>query len=406
MSKWRYSMLLFVCFIASRGAATSVAGEVYLEQFYNQAVLNIRAQDQAALTLQLNTLKECTSDCERLRSVFIAAFEDYLDVSERRDFLASFWSTAGFETFQPNELIRIQAIVYQITKIYNFGPIDAFNKIERSDEEEKIFLQTLCAYKNSLPAEYSISCETPVVRLPSRKSIKDLYAKLPDIHKYADGSYDGTFRLFMFCRQDRHYPCLMVLKDGNNKPVYSRRRNLWSQPALSLSSRGLPYNQTNGQTPQGIYQIDGVMPAADQQVSFGKFRRLIVNFIPKSPNEEDFRYLLPDSNLSEQWWTQSVEARNIGRGLFRIHGTGKINETPNSSYFPFIPTSGCIAKRENTYNGVEYKDQRILLDTLMKILNLTPSFENEVQIKGLLYLIDINNKKAPVALSDLKEFGI
>ena len=89
----------------------------------------------------------------------------------------------------------------------------------------------------------------------------------------------------------------------------------------------------------------------------------------------------------------------------RIHGTGK-SSSSKQSYFPFFPTSGCIAKRENTYDGVEFKDQRSLLDELMRAQGLIPSYENEAQIRGLIYIYNLDEKKSPVSVSDLKALGV
>ena len=69
-------------------------------------------------------------------------------------------------------------------------------------------------------------------------------------------------------------------------------------------------------------------------------------------------------------------------------------------------TSGCIAQRENTYDGVTFKDQRDLLDSVMAAMDMAAVFENEPKIKGLLYLIEIDDKQAPVSLEDLAMRGI
>ena len=159
-------------------------------------------------------------------------------------------------------------------------------------------------------------------------------------------------------------------------------------------------------TPQGIHTIDSVMPSADAQMSFGKFRRLILNFIPKSKNEVLTKSLLPESSLNSDWWKSAVVSRDIGRNLLRIHGTGKINVDKQTPYYPFMRTSGCIAQRENTYDGVTYRDQRHLLDTVMKALDLAAIYENETQAKGILYLMEIDDKNAPVTLEDLSLRGI
>jgi hypothetical protein len=96
----------------------------------------------------------------------------------------------------------------------------------------------------------------------------------------------------------------------------------------------------------------------------------------------------------------------MGRNLLRIHGTGKINTDKQTPYYPFMRTSGCIAQRENTYDGLTYVDQRNLLDSIMKAMDLAATFENETNIKGILYLVELDDANAPVTLNDLALRGI
>jgi hypothetical protein len=144
------------------------------------------------------------------------------------------------------------------------------------------------------------------------------------------------------------------------------------------------------------------MPEANEQLWYGKFRRLILNFVFKTENEIEYKKLLPESSLSFHWWKQAMIGRDVGRDLLRIHGTSLINKNPDSNYFPFIPTSGCLAQREGIYGEQEYVDQRRLLDQLMISLDLSPVFDNETKIKGLLYILEIDDQKAPVTISELQ----
>lgn len=397
-----FLLILWASTTFAASAPKSVADEVVLEKFYFQTEQNILLKDIAALNLQLGDLKYCQSDCDRMRSVFLLAFEELMNQTESREVIAEFWKFNGFGIFRPHELVRVQAILHPVVGIYNFDPFI----LAKSAEDQALVAKAVCAYKNLVPQEYLklVKCEPDQTRTPSAKLIKELFTALPNIHQYEGGHYINAFRLFMFCRQDRHYPCLMVMKNSDNQPIYVNRK-LWSQPALALSASNLPYNVSNGHTPQGVYQLDSVMPVADQQLSFGKFRRVIVNFVPKSPSEEDHGYLLPKSHMSETWWKQAPEARDLGRALFRIHGTGKQADA-GTTYFPFRPTAGCMSQRENTYDGVTYIDQQLLLNRMMDTLHLVPQFENETSIKGLLYLIEIDNKKAAVTLGDLDVLGI
>jgi len=236
--------------------------------------------------------------------------------------------------------------------------------------------------------------------------VTDLYFNTPDTTTYMGGEYINSVKVFMFCRVNRLYPCLMVMRDANGENVRSADGKLWSQPALASARSGFPSYQRNGNTPAGIFTIDSVMPTADQQLSFGKFRRLILNFVPKSNNEALIKSLLPKSSHGNDWWKPTVVARDVGRNLFRIHGSGRINTEPDAPYFPLNRTNGCIAQRENTYDGVAYQDQRDLLDVMMKSLELAPVYANEPKIKGILYVIELGDINSQVQLDDLLPYGI
>ena len=236
--------------------------------------------------------------------------------------------------------------------------------------------------------------------------ITDLYFNTPDTSKYMDGEYANSVKIFMFCHNDRLYPCLMVMRDINNKDVRNSDGTLWTHQALASAVTGLPPYQRNGSTPAGIFTIDSVMPTADQQISYGKFRRLILNFVPKSKDEVLMKTLLPKSSWNHDWWNQTVIARDIGRNMFRIHGSGKINTDPNTPFYPFNRTHGCISQRENKYDGVTYQDQRNLLDDIMKAMNMKPQFTNEPKIKGILYIIELDDTNGATTVEELKNLGI
>lgn len=291
----------------------------------------------------------------------------------------------------------------------------------QAPEVEIKLIYTLAAYEEDLlaaghmdvielakkhPGYFDISEDETRRREITDDIVADLFHKTPDITTYMNGEYVKSVKVFKFCRENRLYPCLMVMKDVHGQVVRNADGSIWNQPSLASSARGLPSYTRNGNTPAGIFTIDSVMPVADQQLSFGKFRRMILNFVPKSKDEVLFKSLLPESSRNSDWWKTSVAARDIGRNLFRIHGTGKINNDPTTPYYPFMRTSGCVSQRENSYAGVTYRDQRDLLDTIMKAMNLAPTYENEIKIKGILYFIEIDDQNAPVTVDDLAYRGI
>lgn len=234
----------------------------------------------------------------------------------------------------------------------------------------------------------------------SEDQIKDLLSYEPN-WRWRTRSYKDGVRLYMFCRHNREHPCRIVMKDNSGKWVKDNQGNLWSQPKLAMSRFGLPSHQVNGETPQGVYTIDSVMPDANRQDVFGKYRRLILNFIKKTRNEKELLSFMPSSVQSLSWWRQSVVARDIGRSLLRIHGTGLINTDPASSWYPLFPTSGCIASRENDYDNESYHDQRHLLDQMMISMGLPVEYQNETRLTGLLYVVNIDSKEEAVKESDI-----
>ena len=182
---------------------------------------------------------------------------------------------------------------------------------------------------------------------------------------------------------------------------------IWSQPALAQSARGLSSNIVNGRTPQGVHTIDSVMPYADQYRSFGKYRRIILNWVPTDDESEinedrTTKTLLGPQSENTFWWRQASVSRDLGRTDLRIHGTGKRNEDPNSTFYPFRKSNGCITQREGEYPEGNYHDQRQMLNQMMSALDLPLSYENEERISGTLYVIELDNQQAPVLWSEIE----
>lgn len=197
--------------------------------------------------------------------------------------------------------------------------------------------------------------------------------------------------LFALFSKDRSRPGRLFIRKADGHFYTKENGDVWSVRVLGTSGRGLPFNHSNGTTPCGVFSVDSVMPEANKQKEFGVFRRLIVNFLKGSPNEENLKQFLPKSHRERIWWKPAIVGRDLGRSLLRIHGTGMINKNPFSPYFPMIPSSGCLTTTERSFLGViKITDQRLLLDALMDSLKLPQAFENESKIHGLLYVIEFD----------------
>lgn len=240
---------------------------------------------------------------------------------------------------------------------------------------------------------------------PSIQEVSSLFLDSPNLDDYQNGEYKDSLRLFMFCRHNRNYPCLLVMKDIFNTPVYNIDNELWSINVLGQSARGFAFNLRNGYTPSGIHTINSVMPEANRMDAFGKFRRLILNFIPKSKNNRETKKFLPAISHNSKWWKEATIARDVGRSLFRIHGTGRVSDR-SRPYYPHVPTNGCVSTLEGNYKKEKFQDQRILLDRMMSSSRIAPTFSNETQLKGVLHIIEIDDQDKKVTLEDLKKYQI
>lgn len=224
--------------------------------------------------------------------------------------------------------------------------------------------------------------------------LEALKAKALDAHELQELLDFKTEELTVFAllKKDRGTPGVLVVRAASGRFVMNDQGGIWSIPVLGLSSRGLPFHHSNGCSPAGVFSLDSVMPEANNPYEFGQFKRLIVNFIPKSPGETEIKKYLPAEHHSGAWWKASIVGRELGRSLLRIHGTGRVNRNPFTSYYPFVPTSGCLATNEGRFFGLpKAQDQRLLLDVLMLASNLPPTVENESKIHGLLYVVELGD---------------
>lgn len=241
---------------------------------------------------------------------------------------------------------------------------------------------------------------------PTAAEVAALWDETHRIPAFQGGAYGGKPRLYMFCRHDRKQKCLLAMRDKDNQPVRNTDGSLWTQPALGLSARGLPFNERNGYTPQGVHLMRGVMPEANFPEAYGRFRRVILDFVPRSAGEAEQRKLLPEESQGRDWWKEAMIARDIGRGELRIHGTGERNDDTKTPYYTFVPTIGCVAQRELRYGNVTYTDQRLLLDRLMRAGGLSVGYASEPLIQGLFYVIELSAGGGAVTTAELARFGV
>ncbi len=281
------------------------------------------------------------------------------------------------------------------------------------------------------PSELQRLAEKTKVRFPQWSSNVFLQTTLMDIAHAADAQSlpplkdllrwevaDNQLHLYALCRRDRRILCRAILKDRRGQWVRQEGK-LWSVPLLLESIHGLSWNFTRGQTPQGIYRVESVVPAAEDEFfrAYGQFP--LVNlfvpfeagakqFIPGTPGTfrgslDQYEALLPPTWRTYRPLQQSYWAGKAGRSLFRIHGSGesadffrgKDKNYPDS--YNWNPTLGCLSAQElYTEKG------KLLHADMPKILQALQMVGGK-NFAGYLMVVDLpGDEKKPVALETLE----
>ncbi len=227
-------------------------------------------------------------------------------------------------------------------------------------------------------------------------------------------------QMYVLCRPNRDILCLAVLKDANGKFV-KQTKQLWSVPLLLQSLRDLDWYFTNGRTPQGIYRMEGISLQPDDEVFHGYGQFSLVNlfvpfengvnaFLPNqkgafTSNLQAYQALLPPTWRSYQPMQQTYWAGNVGRSLFRIHGSGAAIDffrnkagVVNARNFDWNATLGCLS-------AIEVYDKRgsLIKADMSKILNALNTV-GKGKIEGFLIVVDVpSTSNEPVTLAEISK---
>ena len=226
----------------------------------------------------------------------------------------------------------------------------------------------------------------------------------------------GQLQMYAICRPDRGVLCQTVLKDRQGQFI-RQNGQLWSVPLLTRSLHGLSSVFTRGQTPQGIYRLEGSVPQPDTEFfrAYGTFP-LVKLFVPFEPGVKAFlpnrpsqigglsayQSLLPPTWRNDFSMQQSYWAGKAGRGLFRVHGSG---EAPtfftNNSRYPdsagWNPTIGCLS-------ALELYDQagRLQQADMPKILTALTAAGGQ-NFSGYLIVVETPDQaKKPISMQEIE----
>lgn len=232
---------------------------------------------------------------------------------------------------------------------------------------------------------------------------------LPDIISIFSNQRQKKIKtVYSFQRWNRDFPGLAIVQDADGRFVRDEEGKLVLIRQLARAGSNLPFFITNGNTPQGIYSIQGI----------GHSRN---NFIGPTPNlqmimpfEEDWKKyfqqpadstnplksyldLLPENWQSFLPMQEVFTAGKAGRTEIIAHGTTidpmYFLEQP---YFPISPTLGCLCAKE-IWNS---KTGKLDDSEQLKLIN---AFLKSPGDKGFLFVINLDNQQRSVSQAEIEK---
>ncbi len=233
---------------------------------------------------------------------------------------------------------------------------------------------------------------------------------IPPIHDLTRYQKEmGNKIIYSFQRWNRDYPGLAIVQNADGSFVRRADGRIMVFEQLARSGSSLPYFLTNGNTPQGIYRINGTAVARNNYIGPTPNIQL---FMPYEDSlEKFFQYkwdssiaplsayqdLLPASWKNYQPMTEAFYAGKIGRTEIIAHGTTIDPEYfKDKPYYPLTPTLGCLCAKElwNVTTG------KLLVS---EQFNLYSAFLSTPGNKGYLIVVNLDDRQKAVTREEIEK---
>lgn len=213
--------------------------------------------------------------------------------------------------------------------------------------------------------------------------------------------------IYSLQRHNRDYPGMAIVQNADGTFMRYSDGRLMVFEQLARSASGLPYFIPDGNTPQGIYSIQGTATTYNKLIGPTPNLQLVMPYERKwttyfhlsdtavwQPGYDalwSYLQLLPPSLRNRSSLTEAYYAGKLGRNSIIAHGTTIDPEYfKNKPWYPLTPTMGCLCAKElwNVSNG------KLLVSDQY---NLVSAFISTAGSRGYLYVIDIDDQKKAVS---------
>lgn len=218
----------------------------------------------------------------------------------------------------------------------------------------------------------------------------------------------GQVLVISFQRKNRDYPGLAMVRSATGEFIKDSNGMFFAVPQLARSINNMPGFLGNGNTPEGVFRMQGY------DVSRSNFIGPTVNVQLTMPFERWPAHFYNDASIKDTFWTpdryrallpaglrdyyplyQSYYAGKAGRTEIIIHGT---TLTPayyaGKPYYPLTPTMGCLTSKEiwdEATGQRQESDQQALINALIRAGGS----------KGYAIVINIDDAASPVLIQHI-----
>ncbi|MGC9513752.1 MAG: hypothetical protein ACP5D8_08995 [Fidelibacterota bacterium] len=236
--------------------------------------------------------------------------------------------------------------------------------------------------------------------------------ELPPVDQLLSPDFLKGYPVFYtFFRQNRDYPGITICRLADGSLKKEDDQTLWTVWHLGRSNSGLSGYVTHGNTPEGLYSLQGITQS--ENVFIGPTPVVDLKMPWEISPKDFFHGNTPDTLwdradymavLPPRWRDYlpvytSYYAGKAGRSEIIAHGT-TINPGfyTGKEWYPFTPSLGCLTALElwDDESGTRiFSHQQKLIDCLK---------EENIQ-KGFWMVIDLDKSNKPVTLDDLPRFS-
>lgn len=287
------------------------------------------------------------------------------------------------------------------SKIFAICALYILPTLQTADEKKSLINKTAILVDNN-----------PVIKELSYQLLHD-DIKLPNkaLYYLFDKNFlPGNVLLFSIQRKNRDFPGLAIVRDAAGNFV-KYKNEFFSVPQLARSISNLPGYLTNGNTPEGIFRMDGfdtsksifIGPTTNIQLTMPYEEATPNHFYKDSTKRNDwglgdYEKLLPDSLKKYFPLYEAYYASEAGRTEIIAHGT-TIDPVyyKNKPYYPLTPTQGCLCTRE-----IWSDETGMLIESNQ--LKLVTAIIKVGGPNGYAIVINIDDQQRPVEINDILEF--